>query len=321
VAAGTRPALVGSACYLLASVFWGLNIPLTAVLLKTFDAFWLTLSRYAIAASLLGALVAAMLGARALRSPIPVRRVAVLGLCVAGFLVCFTVGLRLVHPVTAAAVIAGSPVYVAVVSRAMTRAPFAPGFWSATALTVIGAGIAIWGAGGATGSLASGGVADGWVTTGGEALLVASIGSWTVYSILAQRWFETEVPQLRRTWLSSAGALPWLAAFWLAARALGWAGAPNLRPDAVSLAYLVATATLSTALSTVAWNVGVARLGIAVGGMWQNTVPVFAVLTSLLFFGVVPTGAQVLGGAVVLAGVLTMQRHVIVAAWRVRSAS
>jgi len=308
VSAGASGLAVGTACYLFASVFWGLNIPLTAELLKTFDPVWLTLCRYAIAASLLGALVGATLGPGRLRSPIPLARVAILGLFVSGFLVAFTVGLRLTDPVTAAAVIAGSPVYVAVVARLLVRAPLARGFWGATALTILGAGIAIAGRADVG--------ADGGRSQGGEALLVASMASWTAYSIYAQRWFTSDVPQLRRTWLSSAAALPWLLAFWLAARAGGLAGAPNLNPDAVSLAYLLITAILSTALSTVAWNIGVARLGIAVGGMWQNTVPVFAVLISLLVFGVVPSGAQVLGGAVVLAGVLWMQWHTVRSALR-----
>lgn len=299
---------LGTACYLFASVFWGLNIPLTAVLLQTFDPFWLTLCRYTVAASLLGVLVGATLGPSRLRSPIPLVRVAVLGLCVSGFLVAFTVGLRLTDPVTAAAVIAGSPVYVAIVARLLVRAPLARGFRGASALTILGAGIAIAG----RADLDAGALRS----QGGEALLVASMASWTAYSLYAQRWFAPEVPQLRRTWLSAAAALPWLVAFWLLARASGLAGQPNLDPDPRSLAYLLITAILSTALSTVAWNIGVARLGIAVGGMWQNTVPVFAVLISLVFFGVVPSGAQVLGGAVVLAGVLWMQWHTVRGALR-----
>jgi drug/metabolite transporter (DMT)-like permease len=60
----------------------------------------------------------------------------------------------------------------------------------------------------------------------------------------------------------------------------------------------------------------VARLGIAAGAMWQNTVPVFAVLISLAFFGVVPTASEVAGGAVVLCGVAYMQWRTMRAAPR-----
>ena len=289
--------LAGTACYLLASVSWGLNIPLTAALLQVFDPLWLSPYRYVIASTLLGAWVLATLGAGRLRSPIPPTRVALLGLAVAAFLVCFNVGLLLTHPVTAAAVIAGSPVYVAVVSRAMTGARLAKGFAGATLLTLIGAGIAI--AGRADG--------QGLRLSGGEPLLAMSIASWTVYSILAQRWFAPGAPQLQRTFLSSVAAIPWLLLAWAAARGLGWVGAPYLAPAGRDLAYLLTTAVLCTAIATVAWNVGVARLGIATGALWQNAVPVFAVAISLLAFGVVPTGAQVLGGALVMGGVLYMQ--------------
>jgi drug/metabolite transporter (DMT)-like permease len=293
--------LVGTACYLLASLLWGLNIPLTASLLKVFDPLWLSPYRYLIASTVLGAWVLATLGAGALRSPIPLARVALLSLAIAAFLLTFNLGLMLTHPVTAAAVIAGSPVYVAVVSRVMTGARLAPGVVGATLLTIVGAGIAIAGRADARGPSLS----------GGEPLLVASIGFWTVYSILSQRWFAPQVPQLRRTFLTSLCAIPWLLAIWTFARALGWVGAPYLAPAGRDLVYLLVTAVFCTALAVVAWNVGVARLGIAAGGLWQNAVPVFAVLISLLVFGVVPTGAQVLGGAVVMAGVAWMQWHTV----------
>ncbi|MFN7643171.1 MAG: DMT family transporter [Burkholderiales bacterium] len=299
-------ALVGTVCYLTCSVFWGLNIPLSSTLLKHFDPFWLPMARYVIASAMLGAWVAATLGPRQLRSPIPLTRVAALSAMVSGFLLLFNLGLLYTHPVTAAAVIAGSPVYVAVVMRTMTGVRLAPGFWTATALTLIGAGIAVHGRAEAIGS--------GFRLQGGEPALIGSIACWTVYSILAQRWFRPDVPQLRRTWLTSLGAIPWLLAVWGAARAAGLAPAPNLSPDAGTLASLVVSAVVCTALATVAWNTGVARLGIAAGGMWQNTIPVFAVLISLVGYGVVPTASQVLGGAVVLAGVAWMQRRSLRAA-------
>lgn len=295
----SSPAIVGTLGYLIASVFWGLNIPLVASLLKHFDPFWLAPVRYLIASFLLGAWVVATLGPAQLRSPIALWRVVTMGGVVAGFLVLFNLGLLHTHPITAATVIAGSPVYVAVVSRAMNGARLAKGFWGATLMTLVGAAIAIQGREDAG--------AQGLRLQGGEIALVGSIACWTVYSILAQRWFEPATPQLRRTFLSALWAIPWLLLVWALARAAGLAGTPNLHPDAGALVALVTSALFCTALATVAWNTGVARLGIAVGGMWQNTVPVFAVLISLAFFGVVPTASQVAGGAVVLAGVLYMQ--------------
>jgi drug/metabolite transporter (DMT)-like permease len=306
---------VGSAGYLGASLLWGLNLPLSAALLQHFDPFWVSPLRYAVATLLLGGWLAVTLGTGRLRSPIPLWRVAVLSLCVAGFLVLYNLGLYRTHPVTVAALSAGSPVYVAVVARLMTGARLERGFWGATALTLLGAGIAISGrarlgvpVGGVSGGVASG-AAGAAVSSllSGELMVVLAICSWTAYSILAQRWFTPGTPQLQRTYLTTLSALPWLLLFWAAARATGLVGEPNLQPSPGPALLLVMAAVFCTALATVAWNTGVAHLGTQTGGMWQNMVPVFAVLIALLFFGVTPLAEQWVGGAVVLAGVLYLQ--------------
>ncbi|HMO47646.1 MAG TPA: DMT family transporter [Rubrivivax sp.] len=299
-------ALTGTLGYLAACLLFGLNLPLSAALLQTFDPFWVSPLRYVVAAALLGVLLLASAGARQLRTPIPLWRVAVLSFYVAAFLVLYNLGLYRTHPMTVAAVSAGSPVYVALVSRLMTGARLERGFWGATVLTLLGAGIAIWGQTRA-GIGARRGSGHAFGLGGGELLVVLGICSWTAYSILAQRWFAAGTPQLRRTFLTTAGALPWLLLAWALARAVGLAGAPNLQPGPLPLAQLLVAAVFCTGLATVAWNVGVSRLGIQSGGLWQNTVPVFAVLLSMLLFDVPPLAEQVIGGAVVLAGVLYMQ--------------
>ena len=302
-------ALTGTLAYLAASLLWGLNLPLSAALLKHFDPFWVSPLRYLIATLVLGAMLAASVGPRQWRAPIPLWRVAVLSLFVTGFLVLYNLGLYRTHPMTVAALSAGSPVYVAVVSRLMTGARLERGFWGATLLTLVGAGIAIAGRAQAV-ALAGGPAAPAaFSPQGGELMVVASICSWTVYSILAQRWFPPATSQLRRTFLTTVGAVPWLLAVWGLARLVGLAGPAQLQPVPTALMQLVAAAVFCTALATVAWNTGVSHLGIQTGAMWQNLVPVFAVLISLLFFGVQPLAAQLLGGAVVLAGVLYMQWH------------
>jgi len=185
------------------------------------------------------------------------------------------------------------------VARLMTGARLERGFTPACLLTLLGAGIAIYGR-----AKANGGNVD---LRGGEIFTLVAILFWTVYSILAQSWFPPAVGQLRRTYLSTLWAIPWLILFWLMAWSAGLAGPPNLRQSAAVWRDLVITAAFCTALATVGWNTGVARLGISAGAMWQNTVPVFAVLISLVFYGLVPLPEQLLGGAVVLAGVLYMQ--------------
>lgn len=305
-------AWVGGLSYVLACVFWGMNIPLTATLFQTFDPYWLAFMRVSLAAAVLAVVLGVTRGVSAWRSPIPLWRIAVMGIFASSFFAMYNIGLHHTNTITAAAIVAGSPVYGAVVSRLMLGARLEKGFWGAALLTLVGAGIAVYGRAGASGQF--------FDLQGGEILLVLGLGCWAVYSILSQRWFTPETPQLQRTFLGLFGAAPWLLLWWFMARLAGMAGSINLHPDATALAYLLVTTVFATALGGVVWNIGVARLGVNAGMMWQNTVPVFAVLISLLFFGVKPLPEQVAGGVIVLAGVLYMQWHRIRGA-RVAAAS
>ena len=289
---------VGTACYLFASVFWGMNIPFTAVMFRTFDPFFLAPLRTALATLLLGAIAAYALGWRALGVPMRVAHFVWMTLAMAGFFVFYNLGLRYTNPITAAAIMAGAPVYAAVTVRLMTGAALDRGFAGAATLTVIGAGIAIYGRASAGDSVLQ--------LQGGEPLIVLSLVCWTMYSLYAQRWFDAKVPQLRRTYVSMLGTTMWLALCWAAVRAAGMVGPPNLAPDGQAIAMLLATAIFSTALGGLAWNIGVNRIGLIPGALWQNTVPVFGVLIAMLF-GILPTAQQIFGGAVVIAGVLYMQ--------------
>lgn len=294
----SRALLLGTSAYLFASIFWGMNVPLTTILFDTFDPFFLLSIRIAIATLVLLAIRFAMNDRHGSRLCMSVPRFAMMTLSIAAFFTLYNVGLKYTNTITAAAIMAGSPVYAAVTMRVVSRAPLERGFWGAAALTLIGAAIAIYGRAADS--------AQALRLQGGEPLIVASIVCWTLYSILSQRWFAPEVPQLQRTYVAMLGATGWLTASWIVLHLAGIAGPANLSPGPEAILWLLMTAVLSSALSIVAWNIGVSRIGLAAGVLWQNTVPVFAVLISMLF-GMVPTTGQVIGGAIVLAGVLYMQ--------------
>ena len=297
-APAAHPLLVGTLCYLFASIFWGVNVPLTSILFHTFDPFFLAPLRVALAALVLLLVAMATLGWRAALVPIRFGRFALMTGSLAGFFLLYNLGLKYTHPITAAAIMAATPVYAAVTLRLITGAPLENGFWGAAALTVIGTGIAIYGRASSQG--------QGLQLQGGELLIVLSYACWNLYSICAQRWFAPDIAQVRRTYAAMAGAVAWLLLGWAAVRTAGLVGPPNLAPGGEAIAWLLVTAVFATGLSVVAWNIGVNRIGLAAGSLWQNTVPVFAVLTSMLF-GFVPTPAQALGGAIVIAGVIYMQ--------------
>lgn len=292
-----RAAWTGLAAFLATSVFWGANLPLTAVLLRTFDPYWLTPWRLLLASMALGAVVCATEGWAALRFDVSWSRFFLLGLSISLFFIDYNVALRYTNTITAAAVMAGAPIYAVLTARLMAGTPIERGFGVALVLTVLGSAITIYGQAGATGGL---------VLQGGEPLVVLSIVLWTIYTILAQRIFPPSVSQLRRAYVASLGSVFWLFLFWGVSQVLGLSGPPNLAPGDEAILWLVTTAVFATALGNFTWNIGVSRLGIAMGSFWQNAVPVFGVLIAMLF-GFHPLPEQVIGGFVVMAGVLYMQ--------------
>ncbi|HKU95050.1 MAG TPA: DMT family transporter [Vineibacter sp.] len=293
-----RAVWMGLAAFVITAVFWGANMPLTAVLLRTFDPFWLTLWRVVLASIALGAMVWTTEGRAALRVDISWSRFLLLSLAVSIFYVDYNLALRYTNTITAAAVLAGAPIYAVTTLWLITRTPFERGFGAAALLTIVGGAIAIYGR-----AASSGGSLR---LDGGEPLVVLSIVLWTLYSILAQRWFPPAVSQLRRAYVASLGAIFWLFLFWVACRAAGLAGPPNVAPGGEAILWLLVTAVFATAVGSFTWNIGVSRLGIAMGSLWQNAVPAFGVLIAMLF-GIQPAAEQVIGGIVVMAGVLYMQ--------------
>ncbi len=289
---------MGTASLVAACVAWGANIPMTALLFRSFDPYWLSAVRVTLAALLLGVVLALLEGPRALRVRMPAGRLFVLSGILGAFFLSYNLSLAWTHPITAAALQAGSPVYAAVVIWVLNRAPLERGFVGAAILTVAGGAIAVFGRAAAAG--------QGVQLTGGEPVVILSLVLWTLYSYLAQRWFPATVTQLQRTFVSMLGCIVWLYAGWAVLRGIGFVGAPQLAPDGEALTYLLLTGLFATAGGSIAWNIGVNRTSLMLASLWQNTVPVFGVLFSIAF-GLHPTGLQLLGGAVVMSGVLYMQ--------------
>jgi drug/metabolite transporter (DMT)-like permease len=290
--------ILGTTFFLFSALCWGMNVPMMTRLFATWDPYFLSPLRVLIASMALALLVVLTGGVRELAWSIRPGRAFLLALPLAVFFFFYALGLQFSNPITAAAIMAGSPVYAALTLRLLTGARLERGFVPAAALTGIGAWIAVQGRPALAG--ASFGVG------GGELLMLLALIAWNIYSIGAQRWFPPDTSQLRRTYVVTLAALPWLLVAWLCAWGSGIAGAPRLDPGAEAIILLLVTAVFATGLASYTWNLGVERAGLAAGSLWQNMVPIFAVLVSMLY-GIFPTIQQVIGGAIVLCGVLYMQ--------------
>ena len=275
---------------------WGANVPVTKVMLLHFDLIPMAAIRTVAAAASLGLLLGMVEGVRALRVDLSLSRFLMLGFIQASFFAVYALGLYWSNPITAAAIGVVGPLVSAVTVRLAANHRFDPGFGTALALTLAGGAIL------ASSSLfGQGGVTFG----GGEPILLFSNALWTLYSLKAQAWFD-RASQLHRAYVASLSAMGWLILCSLVLIALGGARSPFEVHDGWLWTQLIVVAVMASGFGSYCWNIGAARLGVAVASLWVNLVPFFAVLWSMTY-GFMPNSFQIAGGLVALSGVVYMQ--------------
>ena len=293
----SRPLAGAFAAMLFVGASWGANLPVTKVMLGHFDLLPMAAVRTAAATVALAVLLALVEGRRALRIDLSLGRFLGLGLLMGGFFACYAFGIYLSNPITAAAVSIAGPLVSAATVWLVTRQAFDPGFGVALSLTVTGGLI-----------LALGSLLGREATfRGGEIIVLLSSSIWTVYSLKAQAWFD-RASQLHRAYVASLSALGWLFLVAVVLVALGWSKQPFGVGDHWVWTQLIVTAVLASGMGGYFWNIGAARLGVAIASLWVNLVPFFAVLWSMAY-GFVPNAYQIVGGLVALSGVVYMQVH------------
>jgi drug/metabolite transporter (DMT)-like permease len=282
-----------------AAFIWGSMVPLTAVALTTLDAFYLTAIRYSLALPALAAIAWVAGGRFPLRRYLPWRQIIPLGAVgMALFVLCFTLGVHYSDPITVAAMISGAPIVSAVMMRLLegerlaARLPFA-------ILLAVGGGLMV--ALGKPDSVASQGF------RGGEFLILTAMLVWAWYSIKSQAWLAARgLTQPEISFLTTLAAAFFLWVAFLVAWAVGFAHAPTHALSAFEWLNIAWLGLACTASAVLLWNYGVSRLGVTVATLQLNLEPVFAVLIGVAL-GAAAGWLQLLGGAVVLAGVLWVQ--------------
>ena len=139
---------------------------------------------------------------------------------------------------------------------------------------------------------------------GGEVFVLMGISLWHWYSYNCQRWLPN-VPQIGIAALTvTAGALG-IGAYIAVTGLLGFYDVQfgTTRNEWLILGWLsIGPACLSIFL----WHFGVSQVGVTVGSMYQNLVPIVVVLISISM-GQYPTILHLAGGALIISGVLYTQ--------------
>ena len=280
--------------FLLMVSLWGALFPAVEQVLKTWDVVSTTAGRHTFA--VLALLVALAIGERRfpLHRRFPWRRLMLLGffgMTVTSLLTTLSVSLS--SGASAAIASATNPITSAITARLLQNVPLLPGVAAGAAISTIGGLVSIFA--GHNGAVELG---------GGELLIVVSNVIWTWYSMMAQRWL-TGYSQLQITGLTAAPGLVGLYAVVAIGAAGGWL---DIRIDLSPLPVLliIFAGAVSVAVGNFLWHFGVSRVGVTIAAMYNNLIPVVAVGIAY-WAGTEPSLLQLVGGAIIIAGVLFAQ--------------
>jgi drug/metabolite transporter (DMT)-like permease len=284
---------IGALLATFTGIVWGGQFVVGKSALARVDSFWLTTIRYALAAALLVALLAAVEGLRAL-SPagraVPLLILGTLGF--AGFNLLAYTGLEHARPQSASLIVALSPLLMALVLWVRDRTR--PSRVTRIALVVALAGVALVISRGHPTTLWTGSL--GW----GDVLVLGGVLSFVLYTIGAAK--HRDLSPLRYTALTAALGWPAIIVATLVGTAAGWLATPSggdiwaVSPELLYLAIPGAVVAVLT------WNAAVEKIGPQTTSLFGNLIPI-STFTIEIARGYRP-GALELAGAVITIGAL-----------------
>ena len=219
----------------------------------------------------------------------------VIALGIAGhviFQVCFIFGLDLTLTGNAAILLSTTPVWVLLISTALGRERFNLSILVGVVATLSGMVILVTG-----GSHEMGGVRTG------DLLVLGAAVSWSVYTVFSRRMTKRRGVLEMTAWTLWAG-LPFIMLMgipdlvrtdWAAVSLGAWLGIVYAGVFAIAVAYLL-------------WYRGVRAIGQSRTSVYQNLVPVVALVAAWFWLSEMPTPQQLIGAGVILAGVIVARR-------------
>jgi len=139
----------------------------------------------------------------------------------------------------------------------------------------------------------------------GDLIMIGAAIAWAAFSVGLRPYIQKYGAIPMAAWTLWVGT-PILVAVGM--RDLAEVGVLNL--GLVEWGVVVYAGAFSVSIAFVLWNVGVRLLGNAQTAIYQNAVPVVALVVSWPLVGEVPAGLQVVGAAVILASVRITRRRI-----------
>jgi drug/metabolite transporter (DMT)-like permease len=273
-------------------VLWGVSFPVSRVAVREIAPLALATGRFLVAAALLSPM-ARRRGLSLARADVP--RVALLGLL--GVTVYFAFenyGLVYTTASHAALIVATVPLGTAAVEAVRHRR--VPGALSLAGMAAAVAGVVVIVRPDGTGQ----------ASVLGDLLVMGAMAAWVAYTFLA-RDLMVRYPALLVTAATMVAGAATLLPLALVEATL----VPLHAPSAAAWGALAYLGVLCSAAAYLLWNLALPVLGVGVSSNLLNGIPLVSVLTGVLVLGEPWTRSIALGGALVLAGVVVVERSAL----------
>ncbi len=261
-----------------AGLLWGLTVPLSKLVLEWLDGGTLTVVRFAIAAPLLA--FAARKHLRAAFTP----RILAAGAVGYGIVIVLqNAGISHTSVSHASLIVGATPALVALIAVASGRGSSGPAAWVGFALALAGVGIVAGGGGGGS-------------SLGGDAIVLLSVAISATFVIVQPSLLAGRDPFAVTAVQMIGGGLAALPNALLE-------GLPHAPANATPVVALVALALAGTVGPFALFAYGQSRVKPELAGTFLNLEPLVGTAAGALAFGDPFGPAQLLGGAVILAGI------------------
>jgi drug/metabolite transporter (DMT)-like permease len=288
------PAWKAIAALVTMAFIWALNFSIAKDALARISPLAFNTLRFPFAAAVV---TLAMIRRTGLRFPASRDWLPIMGLGLLGNVVyqlCFIFGLQHSRAGTASVLLAGTPIVTGVLSAIVGHERLSARVWVGATATMLGIGLVVF-----TSAATAGGDAD---TILGNVLMIGATFAWATYSVAS------------RPLIGRYGALPvttWT--LWIGTTAIVLIGVPaTMATDISALAVrdwfaVIYAGAFSIGVAYVLWSYGVRHIGATLTATFSNLVPVIALAAAWVLLNEVPGPGQVLGAAVIIAGVTVAQ--------------
>ncbi len=284
------------------ALFWGLNIPVMKYATGEMDIYLFNALRLALSAITLGVCVRWQGRPMIDRSPgaLPLRKqitTIVLISLLTGFFyqLLFLLGIAGTSAGNTALIMSTVPMWTALLALLLLNERLSRIAWTGLTIALIGTLVV---------TLSKPAATDRTNTLTGNLIVSAAAFSWALGAVWSRPVLKSISPVVL-AFYSIAATLP--LHFLVARQTFG--NTARVLADPWLVAVIVYSGICSTGLAYAMWNYGVQQLGAAHAAAFQNLVPLIAMTFGWLLLGEVPFAMQLIGGAMIIAGLVVMRRR------------